>query len=851
MVLRYKIRKMKHLQIISYTLLLLSLLGFLSCEKLQEKQPAFRQYLHEGWQFSTAKSDTLYEAHVPGNNYSDLLAAGLIPDPFYADNEKKLQWVDEENWKYKLRFTPDDQLFEQDSIFLVMKGLDSYADIMLNDMHLLSTDNMFREYRISVARLLKKGENKLEILFRSPLSINKEKAAALPYQLPDNRVFTRKAPYQLGWDWGPELVCCGIWQPIYLEAATDFILKNLSISTLEISDKKAKMLASVQIDVFTENSIDFQLASDGGIVDAKFERNLEPGSHLVSFEFEIQEPRLWWPAGYGAQELYAFSLTASAGRNKEQLASKTGIRTSELIQEPDSYGTSFYLKINGLPIFAKGANYIPQDNLLNRVDSSRYQKLFERTSDANMNMLRVWGGGIYENDYFYQLADEHGILIWQDFMYACAMYPGDSAFLYNAKQEADYQVSRISTHPSVALWCGNNESDNGWKDWGWQKQYGYSQEDSSSIYTDYKNLFEGILPAAVKNFAPGIPYHPSSPTFGWGHPESLTQGDSHYWGIWWGMEDFERYNEKTGRFMSEYGFQGAPDKELLKKYIPEDQLQVYNPVLLAHQKHPTGNQTIDSYMKRYLPLPASFDEWLYLSQVLQAYGMEAGIRYHRMKKPFCMGTLYWQLNDCWPVISWSGLDYEYNKKALHFRAAEAFQTIMPWVSATDEKITIGINSDSPKSVEGRLLISKINSKGNVALIKDSLILLDALSNNTQLSLSRRELISSTAEELIYVCFQRSDDNLQFEYLHYFERPLDLELDNSTIHLGMQVKNDTIVLSSDILIKNICISSTHRNLELDNNYFDMIPGKEYCVKTGVENLRLEELSYRCLNDVGKN
>lgn len=842
---------MKHLYFLTTGILMLSLFGFLSCGKMQNKPVVLRQYLHEGWYFKNTLSDSLYPAQVPGNNYSDLFAAGLIPDPFYADNEKKLQWVDEANWTYLLSFTPDNQLFERDSLFLVMKGLDSYADIRLNDKELLSTDNMFREYRVSVKKLLKPGENKLEIVFRSPLLVNKEKAGNLPYQLPDSRVFTRKAPYQLGWDWGPELVCCGIWQPIYLEAADAFILRNLNISTLKIDEQNASMHASIQLDILQATSINFHLTSGDGSVDTSFQRRFDPGEQTLNLDFKIQEPRLWWPAGYGPQELYAFCLTASAGNSEEQLRVTTGIRTSELIQEPDSFGSSFYFKINGLPIFAKGANYIPQDNLLNRVDSSRYQKLMKRCSEAGMNMLRVWGGGIYENDYFYQLADEYGILIWQDFMYACAMYPGDSEFLNNARQEADYQVSRLNSHPSIVVWCGNNESDNGWKDWGWQKQFGYSQSDSATIYDAYKSLFENILPAAVKNSAPGIPYHPSSPSFGWGHPESITRGDSHYWGIWWGMEDFERYNEKTGRFMSEYGFQGAPDLKFLQKYIPEDQLQVYNPILLAHQKHPTGNQTIDAYMKRYMPLPASFPEWIYLSQVLQAYGMEAGIRFHRMKKPWCMGTLYWQLNDCWPVISWSGLDYEYNKKALHYRVTEAFQQVMPWVSENGNTLSIGINSDSPKAITGKLTVSKINTSGKLIAIKDSLITLEALSNKRMFSIPRQELVSSPSEELIYVCFQPSADSLLFEYLHYFKRPVDLKLEKSKMHVTMQIKGGTILLSSDVLIKNICIYSTRRSLEPDKNYFDMIPGKEYSIKAGVENLRLDELAYRCLNDVGKN
>ena len=402
---------------------------------------------------------------------------------------------------------------------------------------------------------------------------------------------------------------------------------------------------------------------------------LQKGLNSYKTKLSVPDPKLWWPNGMGDQPLYQLDFQIESSNSVDSQNVIFGIRQIELVQQKDSIGESFYFKINGKPFFAKGANYIPQDNFPSRVPDEKYIQTIQTALDANMNMLRVWGGGIYEKDIFYDLCDQKGILVWQDFMFACTMYPGDSAFIENVRQEAIYQVKRLRNHPSIALWCGNNEVDEGWHNWGWQKALNYSASDSTEVWNNYLKIFEKILPEAVSLYSPYTPYIPSSPQNGWGRKESLTHGDAHYWGVWWGAEPFEIYEEKVGRFMSEYGFQGFPDLKTLDScLLPEDR-NLLSPALLNHQKHPRGMELIRTYMELEYKVPDEFEDYAYVSQLVQAYGIKKAIEAHRRAMPRCMGTLYWQLNDCWPVISWSSVDYYNRWKALHYFVRQAYQDV--------------------------------------------------------------------------------------------------------------------------------------------------------------------------------
>ena len=541
--------------------------------------------LNKGWQFSKQGANKWYPAQVPGTIHTDLFLNKQIPDPYYRDNEKKLKWIDTKNWDYKNSFAANASLLGKKNIELIFDGLDTYTDVYLNGQLILSSDNMFRQWRVDVKNILK-AKNELLIRFYSAKnkvdSISKSK---LPFVLPDNpRVYVRKAQYHFGWDWGPTFITCGIWKNIYLE-----------------------------------------------------------GFNEAPIEKPFFNPR-----------------------------------KVELVQEPDSIGRSFYFKIDGKPVYMKGANYIPSEVFLPRLKKEDYRKIILSAKEANMNMLRVWGGGIYEDDAFYDLCDEYGIMVWQDFMFAGGMVPGDEDFFNNVKEEVKYQVKRLRHHPCIVVWCGNNEVDEAWKNWGWQKQFNLHGSDSVKVWNDYKKLFIDSLPVWVDKWDGTRPYISTSPMNGWGRANSFTEGDSHYWGVWWGLQDIDVFETKTGRFVSEYGMEGMPNYSTIKKFTDPKDRFLFSDVLKAHQKHPTGYQNIQSYLERYFldstkVKKLSLEEYTYLSQCLQYYSLKNIIALHRSKYPVNMGTLLWQLNDCWPVCSWSITDYSRQPKAAWYAVKQAYR----------------------------------------------------------------------------------------------------------------------------------------------------------------------------------
>ena len=582
--------------------LLLALLLFVGCNREMDV------FDLSNWEFEY--EGQWYPATVPGCIHTDLMAQGLIPDPFYGTNEDSVQWVGNRTWKYRTTITRD--MWEGfEHCDLVLEGV-TLCDVRIYGktlgapfQHLLmSPDNMFRTHRVCLFEsLIDSGtlpdpdeDIVIEITFY-PIEQNNEahfdseeyySQPDLDYNLPDHRAVTRMAPYMLGWDWGPKLSTVGILGGARLECFND-----------ELPEKP------------------------------------------------MPKPRSW-------------NVT--------------------LRQEQDSIGQSFTFYRNGKPIFVKGANWIPVHSfpVLDSANRARYRHLLISAKEAHFNMIRVWGGGIYEPDYFYHLCDSLGIMVWQDFNFSCALYPSDSAFLNNVKAEAEEQVRRIAQHPCVVLWCGNNEVKNGWEDWGWQQQYQWTPEQIATLQHGIDTLFgiNGILANAVKQYDPlHRAYITSSPLFGWGHPECVTHGDSHYWGVWWGEQPFEMYKEKTGRFMSEYGFQSYPDYSTVCRYCPDDQRYIDSPVMKSHQKHGRGLEIIDKAMRQYYGVDSrslSLEDFCYVSQLLQAWGTGYGIFQHLQQQPHCMGTLFWQLNDCWPVASWSSIDCYGNWKALHYRARDLY-----------------------------------------------------------------------------------------------------------------------------------------------------------------------------------
>ena len=540
--------------------------------------------LNRDWKFKDADSSRWLKATVPGTIHTDLLHNKRIPDPFYRDNETRVQWVSKRDWDYTTTFQYSlNKMGLLSHLTLVFEGLDTYADVYLNNNLILQADNMFRTWKVPVKELLKPGKNTLLVRFHSADRIVDSLAnAALPLVRPceNNRHYARKAQYHFGWDWAPKLTTCGIWRSV--------------------------------------------------------------------------------------------SIVTDDDQPKEDLTWEKAIPAIELVRRPDSAGRSFYFGINNQRVFMKGANWIPADVFLPRVTKAKYRQLLVAAKEANFNMLRVWGGGVYEDDAFYDLCDSLGIMVWQDFMFAGAMYPGDAHFMENVKQEAIDNIKRLRHHRCIVLWCGNNEMDEAWHNWGWQEQFHLSPKDSAQLWDDYTKLFEELLPQLVKEYDGMRPYVSTSPTHGWGRKESMTDGDSHYWGVWWGMEPIGKYKEKVPRFMSEYGMQAMPAWQSIQQYSMPQDWDTSSAVMKTHQKHPTGYKTLATYLQQNNIPTKDFKTFVAATQEVQSRALSTAITAHMNAAPYCMGTLFWQFNDCWPVSSWSVVDYYGRKKKAYYTVKQLY-----------------------------------------------------------------------------------------------------------------------------------------------------------------------------------
>ncbi len=806
---------------------LLIFLSIISCKEDTKEQSYNLTYLNQNWEFSKAGSNDWMPATVPGCIYTDLMEQTIIPDPFYSDNEKLVQWVGEENWEYRTSFNVDTGLLNQGHIKLVFQGLDTYSEVFLNENKIGETNNMFREWEFDIKKHLVSGKNILQILFRSPVPYNEKWAKKSPYRLPDNRVYTRKAPYQFGWDWGPKLITCGIWKDVYIKSSNNFYIDEIRINTIKITEEVAELYADIQLFASKPESLTveiFDMNSNDCI--STYATEVKQGNNQFAWNLSIEDPVLWWPNGMGDQHLYPLKVKISSENFYTDSILNIGLRTIDLIRNNDSVGVGFVFRVNGKDVFMKGANYIPQDNFPPRVGKDKYSELIKNAKAANMNMLRVWGGGFYENDVFYDLCDQHGILIWQDFMYACAMYPGDLDFLNNISAEAIDAIKRLRNHPCLALWCGNNEVDNGWKDWGWQKALRYSKADSATIYSHYKKVFNEILPKLVEEHDGKTDYWPSSPEYGWGHEECNTHGDSHYWGVWWGKEPFEMYEAKTGRFMSEYGFQAYPDFKTVQSFCSETDLFLFSDPLKNHQKHPIGNETILEYMEREYPVPDSIFEFSYVSQLLQSQGIRTGIEAHRRSKPHCQGTLYWQLNDCWPVVSWSSVDYYGRWKALHYSVRDLFKNFMISVDQKDSILNCYIVSDSLEEVKADFSVELIDFSGTTYFENDFELLIERNSSRIVASYNLNEILHDTLIRNSFLKISLKEGrHVLAKYLHYFDIPKNLQLPEPAIRMSVKKakRGYMIKLQSDQLVKNLCLFADRAIGHFSDNYFDLLPG----------------------------
>lgn len=644
-------------------------------------------------------------ATVPGCVHTDLLAAGLLRDPYYGTNELKQEWIGRTDWRYACEFDVDPGLLAHEMVELVCEGLDAVARIELNGKVVGDTCDMHYPCRFGVAKpMLRSGRNSLAVTFSAPLNYA-EAARDLAGDLPRTEKhpfnFIRKMACNFGWDWGPALVTSGIWRPIYLEAWNSARIKAVRPLVLSADANIAHVEVVVDLDMLNlpPGAAATATLTEGGGRTFTGTATIQRELSTARIPLTVPQPQLWWPRGHGAQPLYALVVKLSAeGKELGSWSHRIGLRTARLNTSPDSIGSQFTIEVNGKPIFCKGANWIPDDCFLNRVDEARYRRRLEQAVGANMNMLRVWGGGIFETDTFYSLCSEMGIMVWQDFLFACAAYPEEGPTPELVENEARHNIVRLAKHPSLVIWNGCNENIWAYFDWGWKPKL-ENRTWGLRYYLD-------LLPKLVRELDPTRSFWPGSPFSGSMdiHPLDDKHGNKHVWDVWFG-KDYAAYRNHAPRFCSEFGYQGPPTYATLRHAIPAKELRPDSKAMLLHQKSGGGNERIHERLAVRFEIPKDFDAWLYLMQLNQARALQTGVEWFRSRQPVCMGTLYWQINDCWPVVSWAAVDGEGRLKPLWYATrrffADRLLTIQP--EADGKLLLHAINdSDSPWRAGGSL-----------------------------------------------------------------------------------------------------------------------------------------------------
>lgn len=786
------------------------------------------QSLNEGWNLQTDTLNIDLQVNVPSVAQSDLFEAGIIPNPYLGKVEQDLQWIPQHHWDYSLTFNVEDAVFEKDNIELVFNGLDTYADVFLNGEKIIHSDNMFLQYSKDVKKLLRKENNELKVHFYPFDIVRDSLIETYRLRFPEKYAVMRKCGYQNGWDWAPRYLNIGIWKDVKLHAWSGYDVTSASILTENVADNRAEMRLRLNIKSQKERNVKVSVQFDKEKITVA-ETLIKKGDNEIVASFNIENPKLWWPNEMGEQAMTTFKVNVedtNDGTSAAPVTVTTGIRKVELVQEPDSIGKSMFFRINGKDVFAKGANYIPEEMIETWMSKEKTIKLLKECKDYHFNMLRVWGGGIYPPDFFFDACDSLGIMVWEDFMYAGSTYPYSDEFLNNAKEEAIQQVIHYQNHPSLVMWCGNNEVSNGFYDWGWKSSMKWSDADYLEMQHGMDTLFKDILNEVVSHYDGTIPYFPSSPTYGWGHEESLKEGDSHYWGVWWGEYPYEVYLEKVARFNSEYGYQAYPSLSTLKKISPELDWNVID----AHQKHARGKHLINSHINKYIDDNNNDDiaQLVYNSQLSQAWGMGLAIEAHRAAKPRSMGTLYWQLNDAWPVISWSSIDYHGNKKALHWKLKELFAPILIGVLPTkDGNFTVYANSDLYREINAQLLINVKDFSGNILKTYSENVVIPK-NSCTHLSLDFNDFVRELDKNSLFIDMQLiENNNVISERLQYLAYPKDLKLQKTDISPKVNINNDIVTLEffSNTLVKDVYVESSDNNGVFSDNFFDVKPNEQ--------------------------
>lgn len=674
--------------------------------------------LNGTWQLSAGhRSLESVDMQIPGTVLSGLLAAGKIKDPFYRTNEDATRALFWKDYVFTRTFDVDEELLAQQHIVLVCEGLDTLAEISINGTFLAKTDNMHRTWKFQAKKLLHPGKNEIQIVFRSVLRFIEDypyeahkKINYIPCGSMKGNQLLRKAHSMFGWDWGPQTIDAGIFRDIYLQGYS-----HARIEDIRIHQQHAKNV-SVQTSITLSESVPGQklcveLSEDGADKPLQTKLCKTNADGVAAVDFVIENPKLWWPNDYGDQPLYIVRTTLldEDGTSLESITRRIGLRTLTISQEKDEWGNEFAFCVNGVKIFTRGGNYIPDDCLYTRITEKKLDYILESCRRAHFNCVRVWGGGYYPSDAFYDLCDEKGLIVWQDLMYACNVYDVTDAFAENCRQETYDNVRRLRHHASLGLWCGNNEIESAWDHWGdFQKETPY-------LRADYIRLFEEVLPKAVQEADGETFYWHSSPSSGgcFDNPDDANRGDTHYWDVWHGQKPFTDYRKYFFRFCSEFGFQSFPCAKTVNSFTLEDDCNIFSRVMESHQKNDAANGKMLYYLSENLRYPKDLTHLLYASQVLQGMAIKYGVDHWRRNRGRCMGTLYWQINDDWPAPSWSSIDYFGRWKALHYMAQKFYAPHAVSMTLEDHRCHVYFSNESFETTEYSLTLSIRDLSGNV------------------------------------------------------------------------------------------------------------------------------------------
>lgn len=765
-----------------------------------------------------------------GSVQEALINSGELPDPFIGMNEHKFGWIEDHQWEFKSMFFLDKEELKRDFIELHFPSLDTYAKVFLNDSLIYTGDNAFIEHIIRLKKHLKKGLNELTILFTPPVMYHKEMYDTASYHLPapnDNHAiaiapYTRKPQYQFGWDWALRMNTIGLNKAAWIGFSDFGHISSKTTRIISVTPEKAVVEFEINLSDVSITEIVWKSKNFGT-------EKVSRKNGVFVRRVEVQNPKLWWPKGQGEAYLYGDKVVIETVKNQliGSFSLKYGIKTSELVMEHDQWGTSYYFKINGRTIFCKGGDYIPQDIFPARVKDEDIVRMVELMAESNFNMVRVWGGGYYPDEVFFDKCDELGIMVWEDLMFACAMYPGDDAFVENISREFRSQIPRIAAHPSVVLFNGNNEVEVAWGNWGFQIKYGLYGKSATEIERSYDRVFKETAPDIIKEFT-NIPYIHTSPLSNWGKADLYNHGSQHYWGVWHGKDPIEDFGKKIGRFNAEYGFQSFPEYNTLLTFSDKTQWDLSSDVMKHHQKSYVGNDMIMKHAKNLYGKPDNFEDFVYYSQLTQAKAVGMAVAGHRIDFPRCGGTLYWQINDCWPAPTWSSVDYNWNWKALQYEIQKDYENIVVVAKYDDlENRSFYIVNDLPDNFTANIHVQLINLKGKTERewngdvwftgAESKLIAFDE-DVLTELSKSNC-VVKFTWNDAEGKKLTRNFANIKSDYKKAKKDDVSLSIDS----IDTVARTAVISIENKHFVKDFWLTSSKFGVRFKSNFLNLIPG----------------------------